>query len=299
MVVLQPASTTPEPTVSPWARNPLTIALDIVGALTYVLTLGSGPQDAQKVIQTSLGQGLATRFGPRLNTGRVSRMERLGGVPNERSTISIGRGSSPVRLELRRPDDPTPGPSKAPALLAAPGKRRQPGVGIAGGRTLDRRRVADWRASAGLPGRGLPRERASRVLADPRPQYRFPPGADSGFRPAQIHRRGRETQPDADRSRRSRSAPQPRAPPASGLSAGRPTPPATGCSRRNSPARPPSLRSAPSVLQSQFPSPTHTRRSGKARSSTSDDNLVRALRRRRRQRRIPTTRVPGSRWCRR
>ena len=57
--------------------HPLTIALDIVGALTYVLTLGSGPQDAQKVIQTSLGQGLATRFGPLLKAWRVSRMDAL------------------------------------------------------------------------------------------------------------------------------------------------------------------------------------------------------------------------------
>ena len=136
--------------------HPLTIALDIVGALTYVLTLGSGPQDAQKVIQTSLGQGLATRFGPRLNTGRVSRMERLGGVPdlllgvieiddlNRLGELFAGQVPDPGGSVAQH--DPTPGPSKAPALgLAAhpPGKRRQPGVGIAGGRTLDRRRVAD------------------------------------------------------------------------------------------------------------------------------------------------------------
>ena len=51
--------------------HPVAIALDILGALTRTcagpqqVVGGSGPQGSQKVIQTALGQGLATRFGPR------------------------------------------------------------------------------------------------------------------------------------------------------------------------------------------------------------------------------------------
>ena len=58
--------------------HPVAIALDILGALTHLLTLGgSGPQGCQKVIQTALGQGLATRFGPLPKAWRVSAWSAL------------------------------------------------------------------------------------------------------------------------------------------------------------------------------------------------------------------------------
>ena len=128
MVVLQPASTTPEPTVlGHGSRRTASaqIALDIVGALTYVLTLGgSGPQDAQKDPDVP-------RPGPR-NPLRPTAEHGAGlphGAPWRRPRSSPGRDrdrrSQSPRGTVRRSGSRSRPPSPSTTRRLAPPKPRR------------------------------------------------------------------------------------------------------------------------------------------------------------------------------